>query len=186
MPVAKPFTLIRNRMNCGFTLIELIVTITIAGILLAVGVPAMQDMIIEINVSGNVNQFIAAATFARTEAIKRGRQVKICRSVNAESGANKCHTKMSGDNGSNDWGAGWIVIVPSENNLVLLRQRAFSAKYYAEATRRDIIYNGLGVPAGAFSGANLRFTYEGNLDTRRIVCITKSGRIRVALGAVDC
>src|SRR5438105_221760 len=70
----------------GFTLIEMLATVLIMSILLAVSVPAMQHFIIETRLSVDVNQFVAAATLARTEAIKRGRSVVLCRSVNAESG----------------------------------------------------------------------------------------------------
>ncbi|MGV8891684.1 MAG: GspH/FimT family protein [Burkholderiaceae bacterium] len=133
-----------------------------------------------------LSEFIAAATFAHTEAIKRDRPVMICRSVNAESGANICHTKTSGDNSSSDWGSGWIVIVPSENNLVLLRQGALSAKVYAQAkptTRRFIAYNRVDTPAGSLAGARLIFGYKGG---NRAVCTTRTGCIRVILDAVKC
>lgn len=186
MPVMELCMWKPGRVHHGFTLIELIVTIAIAAIVLAIGVPSMQNIIIETRLSGHVNQFIAAATFARTEAIKRGRPVTICRSVKAESGTDKCITTASGDNGSSDWGSGWIVIVPSEN-LVLHRQGALPAKIYAEAkptTLRSITYNSFGGPAGSMAGARLVFSYNGDFD--RAVCISRTGRIRVILEAVTC
>lgn len=186
MPVAKPFTLMQNRIHHGFTLIELTVTIAIAGVLLAVGVPSMRNLIVETRLTGHVNQFIAAATFARSEAIKRGRPVTICRSVNAESGTDKCITTASGDYGSSDWGSGWIVIVPSEN-LVLHRQGVLPAKVYVAAnpsTLRSITYNSFGGPVGALAGARLVFSYDGEFD--RAVCINRAGRIRVILDSVTC
>lgn len=186
MPVAQPFTLRPNRSAHGFTLIELIVTIAIAGILLAVGIPSMRELIIETRLSGNVNQFIAAATFARSEAIKRGRPVTICRSVKAESGTNTCVTTASGECLSSDWCSGWIVIVPGEN-LILLRQGALPAKVYVAAkptTLRSITYNSFGGPVGSLTGARLIFSYDGNFD--RTVCINRAGRIRVIPESVTC
>jgi len=170
----------------GFTLIELMITIVIAGILLAIGIPSMRAMIVENRLTGHVNEFIAAATLARSEAIKRGRPVKICRSVNAESGTNDCSTDPSGDYDSSDWGTGWIVIVPSEN-LVLLRQGTLASKVFVAAqptSLRSITYNASGGPVGALAGAKLIFSYDGEFD--RVVCISRAGRIRVVLDAVDC
>ncbi len=157
----------------GFTLIELIITISIAGVLLAIGIPSMRDLIIETRLTGHVNQFIAATSFARSEAIKRGRPVTICRSVKAESGTDKCITTASGDYDSSDWGSGWIVIVPSEN-LVLQRQGTLPAKVYAAAkplTLRSITYNSSGGPVGSLAGARLIFSYDGKFD--RTVCINR-------------
>lgn len=187
MPVAKPFRGISSRIQCGFTLVELIVVIAVAGILLGIGIPSMRNMIIENRLTSQVNQFIAAATFARTEAIKRGRPVVICRSVKAESGgADACSKTASGDYDSSDWGSGWIVMVPSEN-LVLHRQGALPAKIYVAAkptTLRSITYNSFGGPVGSLAGARLVFSYDGDFD--RTVCINRAGRIRVVLESVTC
>lgn len=60
----------------GFTLIELMITISIAAILLAVGVPSMRDMIQQNRLTGNVNEFVAANMLARSEAIKRRSQIR--------------------------------------------------------------------------------------------------------------
>ncbi|HTN67150.1 MAG TPA: GspH/FimT family pseudopilin [Burkholderiaceae bacterium] len=176
----------QGRSRRGFTVIELMITLVIAGILLAIGVPAMRDMVVENRLTANVNEFIAAATFARSEAIKRGRPVTLCRSVKAEAGTDKCITTASGDYDSSDWGSGWIVIVPDEK-LVLLRQGALPAKIYAAAkptSLKSITYNGSGGPVGALAGARLIFSYDGQFD--RTVCITRTGRIRVIRDAVTC
>ncbi len=170
----------------GFTLTELIVVIAIAGILLAVGIPSMRNLIVETRLTGHVNQFIAAAMLARSEAIKRGQPVKICRSVNAESGADACVMTASGDYDSSDWGSGWIVIVPN-GNLVLHRQAALPAKVYAAAkplSLRSITYNSFGGPVGALAGARLIFSYDGEFD--RTVCINRAGRVRVIQDSVTC
>ncbi len=50
----------RLRRARGFTLIELMITIVIASILLAIGVPSMRNMIHQNRLSGSVNEFVAA------------------------------------------------------------------------------------------------------------------------------
>jgi type IV fimbrial biogenesis protein FimT len=169
-------------LRSGFTLIEIMITMLIMSILLAVGVPAMRDFIIETRLSVAVNQFVAAATLARTEAIKRGRSVAICRSVNAESDAGRCVASAGAGDGraGNDWGSGWIVMVPDENQ-VLLRQAALSKKTSVVGTNKKITYNGLGRPGASFS--SLVFRHGGGV---RIVCLSRSGRIRVLVGVPEC
>lgn len=82
-------TISRNR---GFTLIELMVVLAIAAILLTVGVPSFRDLMIKNRLSGQIQEFYNAINFARSEAIKRGNFVSICKS----SDGSTC-------GGSNDW-----------------------------------------------------------------------------------
>src|SRR4030067_1501695 len=57
--------------NKGFTLIELIITLTIAGILMAVAAPSMVGFVSSNRLASQVNELIADITLARSEAIKR-------------------------------------------------------------------------------------------------------------------
>lgn len=168
-------------LRSGFTLIEIMITMLIMSILLAVGVPAMHHFIIETRLSVAVNQFVAAATLARTEAIKRGRSVALCRSVNAESDTSRCVAGAGDGRKDNDWGSGWIVMVQDENQ-VLLRQAALSKKTSVVGANKKITYNGLGRPGASFT--NLVFRYDGGFV--RTVCFSRSGRIRVLVGVAEC
>lgn len=168
----------------GFTLIELMITIAIASILLAVAIPSMRNLIIETKLTSQVNQFIAALNLTRSEAIKRGSSVKMCRSVAAESSANTCVTSASGDYDSSDWGSGWVVMAGSE---VLLRQGALPALVYAAAkpiSLKSITYTPAGTPIGNMAGARVIFSYDG--DFERTVCISRAGRIRVIKDVITC
>ena len=59
----------------GFTLIELMVTISIAAILLAIGVPSFQAIIENNRLATQSNELITAVSLARSEAIKRGADI---------------------------------------------------------------------------------------------------------------
>lgn len=61
----------------GFTLIELLITIAIAAILLAAAVPALRGMLEQLRVSGHANAFIEAVGQARSEALRRGENVRV-------------------------------------------------------------------------------------------------------------
>ena len=82
----------------GFTLLELMFTLTVAGILLGFGVPSFVDMLRNNRAAGNINELSTAFSIARSEAIRRGANVTVCRSSDgATCGA--------------DWADGWIMIV---------------------------------------------------------------------------
>lgn len=64
--------------NRGFSLIELMVTIAVMGIIAGIAFPSLRDLIINSRVSTQTNEFIAALNYARSEAIKRGLDVMVC------------------------------------------------------------------------------------------------------------
>ena len=63
----------------GFTLIELMVTLAVLTIVLTVGVPNFQNFMLKHRISTAANTLIGALNLARSEAIKRGSDVKMIR-----------------------------------------------------------------------------------------------------------
>jgi type IV fimbrial biogenesis protein FimT len=84
----------------GFTLIELIVTISVAAILLALAVPSFQSLMISNRITAQTNDLVSDLAFARSEAIKRGATVTVCYANTATS----CGA-------GTDWTQGWMVFV---------------------------------------------------------------------------
>jgi len=91
----------KNR-SCGFTLIELMITISLAGILVAVGVPSFLGLVERNQLTNNINQFVSSLSVARSESIKRKQTVALCASSDGET----CTPNSSYENG-------WIVYVES-------------------------------------------------------------------------
>ncbi|OOG64889.1 hypothetical protein B0E46_05720 [Rhodanobacter sp. B04] len=83
----------------GFSLLELMITITVAAILLAVAVPSFRDVIHRNQVSSASNALLASLAYARTEAITRGQLVSMCPS----STGNSCAA------GGQAFDSGWLV-----------------------------------------------------------------------------
>jgi len=81
---------VHRRAACGFTLIEMLTTITVAGILLAIAVPAFKSMTVNSRLTTQANDVIAAINFSRSEAIKRNTTTSLCRA--ASTVAAKCET----------------------------------------------------------------------------------------------
>lgn len=91
----------------GFTLVELLVAITVAGILLGVGVPSFAAVLQEVRLAAQAGQLGRALYLARSEAVKRGEFVTLC----PRSGAALC-------GGASDWDGGWLVFADPTSNSV--------------------------------------------------------------------
>ena len=89
-----------NKKNHGFTLIELIVTLAVIGVLFAIAAPNLQTTIQGNRLSGQYNDMRGDFAFARNLAISRNVSVTI--------------TSNAGTN----WSNGWIVVAPSGNARV--------------------------------------------------------------------
>ncbi|GGK83475.1 GspH/FimT family pseudopilin [Amphritea balenae] len=65
----------RKRFQQGFTLIELMVVVAVAGILAGVVAPGFQEMIRNNRITADVNHFVAAIHASRSEALKTGQSI---------------------------------------------------------------------------------------------------------------
>jgi type IV fimbrial biogenesis protein FimT len=80
-----------HRNTSGFTLLELMVVLAIAGILMAVAIPAMGNFVRNGRITAAANDVMAALHFTRSEATKRRQPVTLCTSndtINADGSQN--------------------------------------------------------------------------------------------------
>lgn len=89
--------------NKGFTMLELMITLSIGAILATVAAPSYQSMMVQSRLSTQSNEFLTALHYSRSEAIKRGIRVTMCKS----------NSGIACTNGSS-WQDGWIVYSDSE------------------------------------------------------------------------
>lgn len=132
------------RRGAGFTLVELMVTIVVLAILLAIGIPAFASLIASNRLTSATNELMAALQTARTEALRRNARVTVCPAAPT---ANGC---------SGAWRDGWIAFVdPSAGNAPSPENAA------------DILFRGGPLPTGIVAVANaplssyVSFTADG-------------------------
>lgn len=91
----------------GFTLLELLITIAVLSLLVTVAAPSLQATLRNNRLMTQTNLFIGALNLARSEAIKRGRRVTLCKTSDQQ----RC-TSAGG------YQQGWLVFADTHNFAV--------------------------------------------------------------------
>ncbi len=99
----------RRRQN-GVNLIELMITLGVFSLSVAMGVPSFQSLTTTIRRDAVLSEIGATLRFARSEAGRRGMSVTVCPSADRATCAN-------GD--TPDWNTGWITFVDLDDSGTL-------------------------------------------------------------------
>ena len=158
----------------GLTLLELMVTIAIAGILLTIGVPSFQAIVTSNRISANTNNFITAINLARSEAIKRGTDISVCKSADGVS----C---------TGDWNQGWIVYLTSDPPEVIIRvfDGLSGDDTLTSSVNEELKFNSMGALASpSDEEVTFNFSLCDSSNERRQIVINPVGRPNS--GKVSC
>jgi len=95
----------------GFTILELLAVVSIAGVLIALAVPGIKGFVQKNKLTVFGNELVSAMQVARSGAIKMALPACVCVSTNAESAAAAC-------NGDDNWEDGWIAFIDTNNGAL--------------------------------------------------------------------
>ncbi len=168
-------------LQAGFTLLELMITIAVLGILLGVGVPSFMGVIHTNRLAASTNELVTALHGVRAEAIKQSQRVTLCKSSNGAACA-----------AEGDWNQGWIIFADQDHDAsvdtgetVLRVGQAAPAgititgntnlanyvSYASDSTAR--------LTTGAFQAGTIRIHMDSRWVTKNVRCLTinSSGRL---------
>lgn len=103
----KSMPCIKNTKQSGVTLVEMMITLTVMAILLAVAIPAFESLIASTRLSTSTNDLLAAIAQSRSEAIRRGQRVVLC--IQDPANAGQCTI-----NGG--WEQGWMAFIDADRD----------------------------------------------------------------------
>lgn len=144
----------------GFTLVELMIVLSIAAILIGIGVPSFRTLIQSQRMTTTVNDFLAAINLTRSEALQRGVRVDM----------------VPADATSADWSKGWTVFVDANSDQVL---DVSEKVIYTHGPMPD----GMTVDVSSLGAAPLYIAYRATGENRTGTKIAnqKGGTIKFAL-----
>ena len=164
--------------NSGFTLLELIITVALVSIVMAIAIPSMTTFNQNDRLVTNINTMIGHLAYARSEAVKRSQQVSICVSNDAAT----C-------TGGNNWEDGWIVYIDADGSNtfdaseeILRAQQALGSNQtltpttFASQVTYD--YRGFATSTGSFQLCDNRTGPHG-----KTINISNTGRVRLQDGS---
>lgn len=153
----------------GFTLMESIFALAIAGITLTIGVPSFTQTLETNRLSSQSNALVSALRLARSEAVRRGIPVSVCRT-------NELGNACANDGGG--WENGWLVV--ADDGSTISEMPALQGKRTlvgSSGLTTSVAFSPLGEPSasGQFMLCELR-----NQGDAREIELNAIGRISVA------
>lgn len=161
----------------GFTLIELIITLAIVGILSGYAMPSFYQLKLNKHMESERNRLTGSLHFARNQAVILNNYVIVCPSTSG----NAC------DNQSN-WHQGWIIFIDVNKNRAydvedtLLRYEdamAGDLTAISSINRQKIRYNNIGFAPG--TNLSINFCDDRGEEFAKSIIVSNSGRVKQSL-----
>jgi len=164
----------RQKMQ-GFTIIELMITLLLAGVLASIAAPSFRNVIQNNRMTTQYNDLLASLSLARSEAIKRGENVTACKASNPTTCGGNWHNGRvifvdNNDDGTIDAGEEIIRVYSS-----------LSGNNTLNFPRNRVTYSSNGLATG-FTGTFTLCDDRGDSDRKGLV-VSNTGRVRHAIAA---
>lgn len=169
----------------GFTLVETLMVVVLLAAIVVLAVPSFVAWRVRDEVDARAKAFAATLAYARSEALRRGVRITVCR-IDA---ARACLTAgQPCDEGIADWSCGWAVMMERGGTLSLLRAQPLLASVSITGPQTNLTFT---PPAGQLIGAFRSFDVAPQTTSqatrgarwRRCIRIAAGGRTRISEGA---
>lgn len=165
----------------GLTLIELLITLSIAAILLAVAVPNYISFVQNSRLVTQANDMVTMLNYARSEAVKRNQRITVC-----------SRTDDTTCSGTTTWENGLLVFADNNGDgtidggedVLQVRQALEGGNTLRAGTRVRVTYQSNGFSSG-FNDTFRLCDVRGTASARAIV-VSPQGRVSTSTGTASC
>ncbi|WP_408532189.1 GspH/FimT family pseudopilin [Paraburkholderia fungorum] len=173
------------RSRRGFTLVETLAVVALLAVIAVMATPSFVAWHLRDQVDARAKALASTLAYARSEAMRRGARVTVCR-IDA---ARHClATGQACGNGVTDWSCGWAVLAERGGTLSLLRAHPLLAAVSISGTQTNLTFT---PPAGQLIGTFRSFDIAPRVPSkatqgdkwRRCIRIAAGGRARIVEGA---
>ncbi|WP_425497378.1 GspH/FimT family pseudopilin [Paraburkholderia fynbosensis] len=169
----------------GFTLVETLAVVALLAVIAVMATPSFVAWHVRDQVDARARALVSTLAYARSEALRRGARVIVCR-IDA---ARAClATAQPCGDGITDWSCGWAVLAERGGTLSLLRAQPLLAAVSISGVQTNLTFT---PPAGQLIGTFRSFDIAPRTPTkatqgdkwRRCIRIAAGGRPRLTEGA---
>jgi type IV fimbrial biogenesis protein FimT/type IV fimbrial biogenesis protein FimU len=167
----KPFSIFSSSRRQGFTLVELMVSIAVVGVISAIALPSMSDFLVKMRVDNEISEMQRLLLTARNMAINTGKNTTVC-PLTSGACTNNWHNEISVfTNSDNTLATNNNFADPDE--LVKIKSEIKSGDKL-QYSQNSVIYT----PDGRLltASANFRYCPKNKADESRGISISLSGR----------
>jgi type IV fimbrial biogenesis protein FimT len=156
----------------GFTLLELMITLTVAAILTAAAVPSFRTYVLNSRRDSLADSLVASLNYARNQALNLDQDTSLCAGVSGTACA------------SSAWANGWVVVTaPASASTVLLATHVLPASSSVPGLRalggsNVFTFNGKGLVANLPGPESLVICDSRGATSARAVEINVAGYIQ--------
>ena len=172
--IRKDTSLIRNKAPYGFTLVEVLVVLSITAIILGAATPSFMNIVANNRVASASSELVIALNLAKSEAVRSGMTTVLCTSQTG----NQCNDAAS-------WSDGLVLFQDNDNNGSVSNNERVIKVIPASDNNLEFAYGTANINNINFSpngqiNLNGRFCFKNSYEEEnsRAVVITQVGRIR--------
>ncbi len=151
----------------GFTLIEVMIAITIIGLVLALALPNFREFLQNNRTSSQANDIIAMIALGKSEALGRGRPVQVLA-------------------GTGDWSDGYVMTVDIDRNGVFTDADDEVIVEYEAPSQATLLHGGgdgeIIFRSNGLLASGLEFTLRAENcfgENNRLIEVSRTGTVRI-------